>query len=58
MQLCGLLAAAGTPEEVREQFKALDQNGVRRVFCMALGDEASQGRTMELLAEHVIPAVK
>ena len=57
-QLCGLLAIAGTPEEVREQFIGVVRNGVRRVFCMALGDEANQERTMELLAEHVIPAVK
>ena len=57
-QLCGLLAIAGTPAEARKQFVGLVRSGVRRVFCMALGDEASQERTMELLAEHVIPAVR
>ena len=56
-RLCGLLSIAGTPGEVREQFDRLASNGVERVFCMALGDEASHERTMELLAEHVIPGV-
>ena len=57
-ELCGSLSIAGTPEEVREQFNRLTDSGVRRVFCMALGDEASHVHTMELLAEHVIPAIE
>ena len=56
-ELCAALAIAGTPGEVRERFSRLAGDGVRRVFCMALGDEASHVRTMELLAEHVIPAI-
>lgn len=56
-ELRASLSIAGTPEEVREQFSRLAGNGVRRVFCMALGDEASHVRTMELLAEYVIPAI-
>ena len=56
-QLCGLLTIAGTPAEVRERFGRLAGDGVQRVFCMAPGDEASHVRTMELLAEHVIPEI-
>ena len=57
-RLCGLLSIAGTPGEVREQFDRLASNGVRRVFCMALGDEASHGRVMELLAQHVLAGAR
>ncbi len=56
-RLCGLLAIAGTPGEVREQFARIASDGVQRVFCMPLGDEAGHERTMELLAEHVLPEV-
>ena len=56
-QMCGLLSIAGTPAEVRERFGRLAGEGVRRVFCMTLGDEASHVRAMELLAEHVIPQI-
>ena len=56
-ELCAALSIAGTPGEAREQFKRLAEGGVRRVFCMALGDEASHVQTMELLAEHVIPNI-
>ena len=57
-ELCGLLSIAGTPGEVRERFTRLASDGVQRVFCMALGDEASHEHTMELLGEHVIPGAK
>ncbi|MEE8517831.1 MAG: LLM class flavin-dependent oxidoreductase [Dehalococcoidia bacterium] len=57
-KLCGLLSIAGTPSEVRKQFTQLASDGMGRVFCMALGDEASHAHTMELIAEHVIPAVR
>ena len=56
-ELCGLLSIAGTPEEVRERFSQLAGDGVRRVFCMPVGDEAGHVRTMELLAEHVVPVM-
>ena len=54
-EMCGLLSIAGTPAQVRERFSQLAGDGVRRVFCMAPGDEANHVRTMELLAQHVIP---
>ena len=57
-RLCGVLSIAGTPGEVRERFDRLASDGVQRVFCMALGDEASHEHTMELLAEDVIPGAR
>ena len=57
-RLCGLLSIAGTPGEVREQFNRLASNGVQRVFCVTLGDEAGHVHTMEPLAEHAIPGTK
>ena len=56
-ELCDALAIAGTPEDVRARFASLAGDGVRRVFCMALGDAAGHVGTMELLAEHVIEKI-
>ncbi len=56
-ELCNLLFIVGTPAEVAARFQRLPSQGVERVACIAPGGADVRERTMELLAEHVLPRV-
>ena len=56
-ELCDLLFVVGPPGRCVERFLALAAQGVERVACLAPGGAAVTGRTLALLARHVLPVV-
>ncbi len=57
-QLADILLIAGTPDEVARRFERVADSGVQRVCCMVPGGPKVHRRTLEALAQRVLPAVR